>query len=282
DRGRESTMQSGFTVSFTIDTEPDNQWSSHRITSVANIDWLPPLQHLFARYGARPTYLLTHAVAIDAKAVASLKALMKICPGEIGAHMHPWDNPPFSPEGWDSQYAVFPHDLPLDLFAQKLRSLVAAITREFAPPRSYRAGRFGFVGEHVRVLEDCGFEVDCSVTPLIDRRGKFGLPPERGGRGARDFRRAPLDAYCPDTANECEIGTSRLIEIPVTSGATRDVPIWGLRAMANLPRRARGALARAGIVRLVTASPVQFAAQEIMRMLRAALRRGTPVVNFTF
>src|SRR5262249_10475863 len=82
DRGRESTMQSGFRFPSPFDTDRDNKWQSHRIRSVANIDWPPPLQHLFARYGARPTYLLTHAVAIDAKAVASLKELMKICPGE--------------------------------------------------------------------------------------------------------------------------------------------------------------------------------------------------------
>src|SRR5437660_4968646 len=145
-----------FHVALTVDTEPDNQWANHRCRTNRNILWLQPLQTLLARFGAKPTYLLTYNVATERQSVAALRTLLDICPTEIGAHLHPWDNEPFTPEGWDTEHPVFPHDLPIELFERKLSALVDAISQNFSAPTAYRAGRFGFVGAHVKVLESLG------------------------------------------------------------------------------------------------------------------------------
>jgi len=267
---------------FTIDTEPDNQWSDHTIDTVNNVSWLRPLQELFANAGATPAYLLTYAVATDSDAVKILHELCRYCPTEIGAHLHPWDNEPFSDDGWDRKHPVFPHDLPIELFHRKMSALVRAIGDEFPSPMTYRAGRFGFVAEHIHVLESLGFVVDCSVTSLVDRRGKYGVPQNEGGLGGRDFRSAPIDPYHPSYKDECLDGDARLLEIPVTAGATRFLGDRWLRRLAHTPRYMRGAMARLGMVRMLTASPVQFRLDDILAMLDAAVRRGAPAINLTF
>jgi hypothetical protein len=271
-----------FYVAMTIDTEPDNQWANHRNRTNDNIFWLHPLQRLLARFSARPTYLLTYNVATDPQALRTLTELLDVSPAEIGAHLHPWDNAPFTTEGWDTAHAVFPHDLPLELFERKLSALVEAISREFRPPTAHRAGRFGFVAAHARVLESLGFEVDCSVTPLLDRRDKVGRPLDQGGQGGRDFRNAPLDAYRLAYGDECRIGASRLVELPLTAGLTRRWPEHAQRWLARGPRYLRGALSRTRIARIVTASPVQFSARDITAMLASHLARGSHVINLTF
>ena len=271
-----------FYVAFTIDTEPDNQWADHRCRSNRNIGSLLPLQKLLARFGATPTYLVTYNVATDPESVRTLRELLDVCPTEIGAHMHPWDNEPFTPDGWDVEHAVFPHDLPIELFERKLSALVGAICRDFPHPTAYRAGRFGFVGAHARVLESLGFEVDCSITPLIDRRDKIGRPLRQGGLGGRDFREAPLDAYRLAYADACRVGTSRLIELPLTSGVTRRWPEHAQHWLARTPWYVRGVLSRTRIVRIVTGSPVQFRLADIIAMLASTLARGAHAINLTF
>ena len=52
-----------------IDTEGDNQWSldARRRQTFENIYELPRLHAFFARYGVRPTYVVTYPVARDAR-----------------------------------------------------------------------------------------------------------------------------------------------------------------------------------------------------------------------
>ena len=52
-----------------IDTEGDNQWdAAARLNQrFENIYALPRLHALFAKHGVRPTYVITHPVATDAR-----------------------------------------------------------------------------------------------------------------------------------------------------------------------------------------------------------------------
>ena len=54
-----------------IDTEGDNQWdaAARANQTFENIYALPRLHALFARHGVRPTYVITHPVATDARSV---------------------------------------------------------------------------------------------------------------------------------------------------------------------------------------------------------------------
>src|SRR5206468_6279917 len=130
-------------------------------------------------------------------AVSQLQRFARTGPLEVGAHLHAWETPPYLSNDSDRQHQVFAHDLQPDLVFEKLHTLTQRIAANFARPISYRAGRFGFAREHIRILESLGYAVDSSITPLVDRSGKYGLPASLGGRGGRDYRRAPLEPYHP-------------------------------------------------------------------------------------
>ena len=56
-------------LSVGIDTEGDNQWdaAARANQTFENIYALPRLHALFARHDVRPTYVVTHPVASDAR-----------------------------------------------------------------------------------------------------------------------------------------------------------------------------------------------------------------------
>ena len=270
------------TVLFTIDTEPDNQWADHRNMRVENIAHLPRLQHVFDEIGVTPTYLLTYAVADDADAVRTLQTLVRESGCEIGAHMHVWDNPPFLPGGEDRDYPAFAHDLPVQLVHDKLAALTERIAANFDAPRSYRAGKFGYCAEHIRVLEALGYVVDTSVTPLIDRRGKEGIPRARGGKGGRDYRLAPLDPYHPDYADDLRPGSARLLEVPLTVAPSRCSCGPLLAVHRRGPELVNRVLRKLKISQVVSASPVQYGVEALEAMLASAWSAGRRVFNFTF
>ena len=79
-----------------IDTEGDNQWdaAARRDQRFENIYALSRLHDLFARHGARPTYVITYPVATDPRSRDVLQGLLTRGDCEIGAHHHAWETPP--------------------------------------------------------------------------------------------------------------------------------------------------------------------------------------------
>ncbi len=99
---------------------------------------------------------------------------------EIGAHLHPWVNPPAEEEV--SSRHSFACNLPADLLRRKLETLRDAITASFGvPPCVYKAGRYGIGPETASLLRELGFDADTSVVPHLD------LSME----GGPDFRSMP-------------------------------------------------------------------------------------------
>ncbi len=86
-------------VVITVDTEPDDAWTDHMNPSVANVQALLRLQELLDRFGARATCLVTYRVIQDDAAVAVLRELVEKGGAEVGAHLHPWETPPFMDHG---------------------------------------------------------------------------------------------------------------------------------------------------------------------------------------
>jgi len=269
-------------VAFTLDVEPDNQWENHHNVDVTNVDYLDRLQALCERYNVKPTYLVTYAVATNERAVAVLRNVVERNHVEIGAHLHPWDNPPFMDNHHDVEYQAFPHDLPLPLFQEKMEMLTEVIGEAFPAPRCYRAGRWGFCAEHIRVLERLGYTTDMSVTPLDDRGDKFAIPPELGGKGGRDYMAAPLVPYHPDYADERRVGHAALVEVPLTANFTRRPPAVVRRIYPSLPSLMMRGLRKSRLLRPVWAQPTWFSLDELGRMLDVCLRDRHPVLNFTF
>ena len=91
----------------------------------------------------------------------------------IGAHLHPWVNPPH--DEIVCNYNSYPGNLPEELEKEKLHRLTETIADQFGErPIVYKAGRYGVGFNTSSVLEDLGYEIDTSVlsrTDLSDEEG---------------------------------------------------------------------------------------------------------------
>jgi len=195
--------QKGILV-VTIDTESDlPQWQTTRSYSFENIKAIPSLQQIFDNYSIKPTYLITHSVAIDKKSVDVLSKVSNDNKCEIGAHLHPNETPPFCLSRKEGKSF-----LKLDFLTKKrkIENLTAAISINFKKPVSYRAGSYRFDTDSLLILEELGYLVDTSVTPYISWRIEGGL----------SYINVPLEPYWPDKDDICKEGENRILEVPIT------------------------------------------------------------------
>jgi hypothetical protein len=222
-----------------IDTEADDQWSAagREKNEVRNSERLPALQALFEGFGVRPTYVVTYEMATRDESSAILRELAKGGRCEIGAHLHPWSSPPFRPE--DLRSHTYPHNLPAELLERQLMELTAVIEeRVGVRPTSYRAGRNGFDGKSLPLLERLGYTVDTSVDPLFNERRK----------GGPAFAGAPLVPYHPDYADVRRPGASKILEVPISAATLPRLPKPLEALYASLPAIPyRGAIKRLGL-----------------------------------
>ena len=256
-----------------IDTEADDQWSAEgrRRNEVRNALRLPALQALFERHGVRPTYVVTWEMATRPESVAVLRELAAGGRCEVGTHLHPWSSPPFRPE--DLRDHTYPHNLPPELLERQLTELTQAIRENLGvQPTTYRAGRNGFDGRTLPLLEKLGYTVDTSVDPLFNERRKRGMV----------FAGAPRQPYFPDYADVRRPGRSRVLEVPITS-ATRPFLWKPLEALyAQLPPLPwRGVLRRAGL-RAAWLRPSYTPLPEMLAFADALQARRQPCFNVIF
>ncbi len=230
-----------------IDTEADDQWSARgrQEMGVANAARLPALQALFEEFGVRPTYVVTWEMATRPESASVLRALARSGHCEIGTHLHPWSSPPFRPE--DLAAHTYPHNLPAELLDRQLRELTAVIEQQLGVrPTTYRAGRNGFDGRTLPILERLGYTVDTSVDPV---------------------RRA---------------GASKILEIPITSATLPGLPKVLERAYARLrPIPWRGAFKRLGL-RPVWLRPSYTPLADMLAFADRLRRAGAPCFNLIF
>jgi len=222
-----------------IDTEADDQWSleGRRRLGVSNAHRLPALQALFEEFAVRPTYLVTHEMATEPESATILRDLGRSGLCEIGTHLHPWSSPPFRPE--DLAGHTYPNRLPLELLDRQITELTSVIEHNLGVrPTTYRAGRNGFDGRTLPILERLGYTVDTSVDPLFNERRK----------GGPAFAGAPVMPYYPDYQDVRRPGPSRVLEVPITAGTDPALPKVLERLYATLPTIPyRGALKRLGL-----------------------------------
>jgi hypothetical protein len=256
-----------------IDTEADDQWSrsGRDRLEVKNAARLPALQALCDDYGVRPTYLVTHEMASRPESASIMGALERAGRCEIGAHLHPWSSPPFRPE--DLAAHTYPHNLPKDLLERQLRELTGTIEQALGVrPTTYRAGRNGFDGGTLPILERLGYTVDTSVDPLFNERRKGGMA----------FAGAPTAPYHPSYDDVRRPGTSKILEVPITAATDPPLPKALERAYASLPAIPyRGALRRLGI-RPVWLRPSYTPRERMIAFASRLHAAGAPCFNIIF
>jgi peptidoglycan/xylan/chitin deacetylase (PgdA/CDA1 family) len=258
-----------------IDTEGDNQWDvrARLHQTFENLYALGRLHDLFARHGVRPTYVITHPVATDARSAEVLRTLLARGDCEIGAHHHAWETPPCTED--DVRRHPYALALPLSQFDAQLASLTDAITTAVGTrPVSYRSGRFGFSASHVSSLEQHGYLVDSSVAPLFYEAHK----------GGPDFVDAPLAPYYLAYDNATRAGSSNVLELPISSALNRRVPavLAHLYARAPFNYHLKRALRLAGIAHVRWLRPSYSSAADMRALGRQLVSRGAPILNLLF
>jgi peptidoglycan/xylan/chitin deacetylase (PgdA/CDA1 family) len=258
-----------------IDTEGDNQWDAAARANqrFENIYALPRLHALFARHGVRPTYVITHPVAVDPRSKDVLRGLLATGECEIGAHHHVWETPPFTAE--DVVRHAYASTLPHERFEAQLRELTRAITDAVGVrPVSYRSGRFGFSADHVSALEAQGYLVESSVAPLFYEAHK----------GGPEFVEAPLAPYFLAYDDATRPGSSNVLEVPVSVALNRRLPKSLQYAYARVPRpyTTKRVLRALGLLRLRWLRPSYSSLDDMKALARDLANAGEPVLNVIF
>ena len=245
-----------------VDTEEEFDWSapfSRRETRVSNIAAQERAQSVLEPYGVRPVYLVDYPVATQPEGYEPLRAIHARGACEIGAHLHPWTNPPFN-EAVNERNS-FPGNLEPRIEEAKLARLVEAIQRGFGlRPLYYKAGRYGIGPNTLRLAARHGIRVDFSVMPGVDLRAQ----------GGPDLRGLSAGTY--------EAGEHPVRSVPMTRGHTGPLAAFGPavnRVLDAAPAlRLRGALARVGLFRSVALTPEGVPTRELLRLASGMVRRG--------
>jgi hypothetical protein len=187
-------------LAVTVDVEEEGLFTGRyprEAAGVRNVASLRRVAFITRGFGLPLTLLTTYQVARDGAACRVLADWRDRLAAEIGAHLHPWNTPPFLPVPEPRRC----QDLPRHLLEAKLATLQRTLTRAFgAPPGSFRMGRFDWSPELLTLLPDFGLRVDSSMVPLTQ---VIGGP---------DHFLAPPDPFRLDLPS----GRASLVEAPLT------------------------------------------------------------------
>ena len=256
-----------------VDTEEEFDWSapySRANVSVTAIDEVGRLQDVLRPYRIKPTYVIDYPVATTVESARRLARFAGRDECQIGAHLHPWVNPPATEQlGPVTSYAC---NLGADLERAKISQLSEAIhTNLGVRPRVYKAGRYGFGRTTAEALETLGFDVDVSVNPHMDFR-------DDGGPSFEGF------AATPGWFGK----KRRLLEVPCTTafvGTARHMGTTLHRAASARWLRsfkAVGVLARTGTLNKIMLSPEGSTYDEMIAVTDTLVDDGVRTLSLTF
>src|SRR3954464_3482455 len=256
-----------------VDTEAEFDWvgsSSRRAVGVTSVEALRQVLPIFERYNIRPTFVVDYPVSTIPEGYEVIRDFYKSGVCQVGAHLQPWDTPPFVEEITDRN--SYPGNLTPEVEREKLVRLTAAIAENIGiQPRIYKAGRYGFGLATPGILAELGYEIDVSVVPGTDLRRHFGP----------DFSKCPAHPYWFG-ANPA------LLEIPLSVGYTgllARFPAFA-RALTTSPfltaLHLPGVLSHLHLLDRIVLTPEGVTFEEQRRLTRAMLRRGYRVFSLVY
>ncbi len=249
-----------------VDVEEEFDWSAPldcRNRSVTAIRAFPAAHACFAERGIGLACMVDHPVACDPAAIDILSAILADGRSSIGAQLHSWVTPPYAAMTAADSYAG---NLPRDLEAAKLDTLTDALRSAFgASPIAYRAGRYGIGPQTAELLTRRGYRMETSMRARYDYRYDGG--PDFSAIGNASFR----------------LGS--LIEVPLTTVFTGRIRRHGpilFPSLARIPR-ARGALARTGLLQRIALTPEDMPIKDALEAVRIAIEEdGERLISFSF
>jgi hypothetical protein len=257
-----------------VHTEEEFDWTKpfdRAQNSVSNLRDLERGQEIFSRHGVKPVYMVDYPVVSQDEGIRALQSVTAGTEATIGAHLHPWVNPPF--EEVVSQFNSFPGNLPRRLEEAKLVQLADRIeTAVGAPPRDYLAGRYGSGANTISILQKLGFRSDFSIVAMTDYR-------EEGGP---DFQ-AQGNSCCWDGD-----GDSAILRVPHNVADVGFLCRNAKRPFAadKHPYLRRihltGILSRCGAMTRIRLTPEGFDLGHLKACARALVAAGIRVLVFSF
>lgn len=271
------TMTSKKKIHFVLSVDTEEEWNwqdafPQTDYGLNNIDTLLSFQSFCENLGAKPTYFVDYAVLNSDSAAQVIQQLYVRQGCEIGAHLHPWNNPPYFGSTTDFESHVI--NLPEEQVRAKLSELVTKLESTLGGrPTSFRTGRWGINSMVLGLLRDFGFKVDSSVIPFYRTR-------------YFDCYESPLVPYFPDWEHTNEPSDQReLLEMPVTSGFNR----LDFDAAANThqllsqplfrPLKLVGIAWHTNLLRKMFLSPELSEPEDMKTLCDKAVANGHPVLH---
>jgi len=198
---------------ITIDAEGDNCWGykAGDVIHTLNATYLPRFQALCDKYKFKPVYLTNYEMLNNEEYVGFIKEVIGSDRGEIGMHLHAWNNPPYYE--LKGPYDGIPYliEYPVHIMEEKIKILVETLGETFNTRIiSHRAGRWATDNRYFQLLSKYGIQVDCSVTPCLTGKGLHGVTLENG----TDYLHAPKTTY---------MIRDNILEVPMTIRQMRHI-----------------------------------------------------------
>ena len=193
---------------ITMDTEGDNLWSWKNGDPIytENTLYLQRFQSLCEEYGFKPTWLTNYEMICDPRYIDFIVKVEERRTGELGMHLHAWNNPPEHELPIYNSGAPYLIEYPDYVMEQKIALLTEQIvTRTGIKPVSHRAGRWAMNQKYFELLDKYGYKVDCSVTPHINWNSSVGQSENATGS---DYSNYPTTPYT--------VKNTSVLEVPVT------------------------------------------------------------------
>jgi hypothetical protein len=270
------------TLLVTVDTEEEFDWAkpiSPRNRSVKHMAELSRLQDLFDSLRVRPTYVVDHPIVTDERSAKVLREFLRRGNCEIGAHVHPWVNPPTVEEITPRNSYLC--NLPLTLQQEKVAELTRLIHAAFdVKPTAFKAGRYGLDFALVPYLQELGYTVDSSVIAYSNFE-------HDGGPSFDDFDPTPFRLGPPLVPSRS--GHPAMLEVPSTVGFSRRPFAWWARVHRTLAQdqfhrlHPIGILWHLRVVRKTTLTPELSGLSEMITLMRVLAndRSREVVLNVT-
>lgn len=254
-----------------IDTEEEFDWTKppqRSSTSVTAMEKIYLAQEIFDDYQIKPCYVIDYPIASQEQAYNHLLPILQQGNCEIGAHLHPWVNPPF-----DEELTIrntYPGNLSYQLEYEKLKQLRDKIKDNFHfTPSIYKAGRCGVGPNTAKIMEELGFNIDLSIYTSYDYSSD----------GGPDFSQCHADPFWFGANQD-------MLEIPlagafVGSAGKYSKKLYGISSKLS-PLKAQSILSRLNIVDRLILTPESYSLEEHKKLTRFLYHKGLRTFVWSF
>jgi len=263
---------------LSVDTEEEWDWKTEfpqYDVQVENIQGIQKFQQECNSIGIRPTYFVDYPVANCSRSAQVLKSIDEEGQCEIGAHLHPWCNPPMTAE--NDEFASHVVNLSIDLVEQKLVNLLEQLRASFGKDiHSFRTGRWGINASVMKLLIKHGITIDSSIYPFYSNH-YFNCDG------------APVEPYWPDLSDPLKAHSNELqsdiFEIPVSAGFNHAKFALCSKIHKFISNsflsflRVPGIIWQLKLLRKIYLSPELSKSSDMQTLIKVLLKRKSPIIH---